>query len=535
MATTDYWAEAPINRQQMTLFSPTLDAMIGEDDPVRLLDEVLGGVDWSAWEAQYHGKLGQPAIHPRHVAAGILYGLCRGIRSSRKLEEACCYRLDFLWLLEGRRIDHSTFSKFRTKFHQPLKDLFKQLGRIAMTLGLIRLGEVAFDGTRVKANNGRYATGTAKTLEERLAALDERFEQMMGEMEAAEAASDTQQTLGGHEDSPARLPEPLAEIEKRREQIREALRQAKGTDEARGKKGRDTEKNPAQIPTTDADSRVMPNKEGGYAPNYTPIATTDGHRGFIADGDVLNEVNEGGAAAESVDRIDATFGQKPEKFLTDAGNNSGQIIEQMEARGVEFYAPVESSEPQQGNPARREDPRKPVPESEWPNLPRNGHGQLDKSCFVYQKAEDQYYCPQGHPMPFEETKSVQRGGVRVHLRLYRGGACEGCPLAASCLSPRSKHGRTITRDQYEEARQRTATRMAEAPARKLYRQRPRIAETTFGILKSVMGLRQFLLRGLAKVKTEWLWAVTAFNLAKLVRQIARLRAKFSQLAAGQAG
>ena len=535
MATTDYWAEAPMNRQQMTLFSPTLDAMIGEDDPVRLLDEVLGGVDWSAWEAEYHGKLGQPAIHPRHVAAGILYGLCRGIRSSRKLEEACCYRLDFLWLLEGRRIDHSTFSKFRTKFHQPLKDLFKQLGRIAMTLGLIRLGEVAFDGTRVKANNGRYATGTAKTLEERLAALDERFEQMMGEMEAAEAASDTQQTLGGHEDSPARLPEPLAEIEKRREQIREALRQAKGTDEARGKKGRDTEKNPAQIPTTDADSRVMPNKEGGYAPNYTPIATTDGHRGFIADGDVLNEVNEGGAAAESVDRIDATFGQKPEKFLTDAGNNSGQIIEQMEARGVEFYAPVESSEPQQGNPARREDPRKPVPESEWPNLPRNGHGQLDKSCFVYQKAEDQYYCPQGHPMPFEETKSVQRGGVRVHLRLYRGGACEGCPLAASCLSPRSKHGRTITRDQYEEARQRTATRMAEAPARKLYRQRPRIAETTFGILKSLMGLRQFLLRGLAKVKTEWLWAVTAFNLAKLVRQIARLRAKFSQLAAGQAG
>jgi len=524
-----------MNRQQMALFAPTLEAMIREDDPVRLFDEVLVGVDWSAWEAEYHGKLGQPPIHPRYVAGAILYGLCRGIRSSRKLEEACCYRLDFLWLLEGRQIDHSTFSKFRVKFQGPLKELFRQVGRIAMTLGLIRLGEVAFDGTRVKANNSRYATRTAKSLEAKLAALDELFEQMMGEMEAGDAASHLQQTGDGQADSPTRLPGPLAEMQKRREQIREALGQAKAADEARDKKGRDPEKNPAQVPTTDPDSRVMPNKEGGYAPNYTPTATTDGHRGFIVDADVLAEVNEGGGAAESVERIEATFGEKPEKFLTDAGNNSGQIIEAMESRGVEFYAPVESSQPQEGNPAKREDPSIPVPESEWPKLPRNGHAQLDKSCFVYRKAEDQYYCPQGHPMPLEEIKSVLRSGVRVKLRLYRSRACEGCPLAATCLSPKSKHGRTITRDQYEEARQRTAARMAEAPARKLYRQRPRIAETTFGILKSVLGLRQFLLRGLAKVKTEWLWAVTAFNLAKLVRQITRLRARFVLLAAGEEG
>jgi len=533
MATEDYWAEAPRDRQQMALFAPTLDAMIGEDDPVRLFDEVLAGIDWSAWEAEYHGRLGQPPIHPRHVAAGILYGLCRGIRSSRRLEEACCYRLDFLWLLEGRRIDHSTFSKFRAKFRKPLKELFKQVGRIAMTLGLIRLGEVAFDGTRVKASNSRHATRTAKTLEKKLAALDDLFEQMMAEMEASDASGDSQARGDGREGSPTRLPKPLAEIEKRREQIVEALRRAKAADEAREKKGRDPEKNPAQVPTTDAESRVMPNKEGGYAPNYTPTATTDGHRGFIVDCDVLGEVNEGAAAAESVDRIEATFGQKPEKFLTDAGNNSGQIIEEMERRGVEFYAPVESSEPQEGNPARREDPRRPVPESEWAKLPRNGHKQLDKSCFVYQEAEDRYYCPLGHPMRFEETKTVDRGGVRVRLRIYRSEACEGCPLAAACLSPKSKHGRTITRDQYEEARQRTAARMAEASGRELYQQRPRIAETTFGTLQSVMGLRQFLLRGLAKVKTEWLWAATAFNLGKLVRQIARLRAEFAQLAAVQ--
>ena len=119
--------------------------------------------------------------------------------------------------------------------------------------------------------------------------------------------------------------------------------------------------------------------------------------------------------------------------------------------------------------------------------------------------------------------------------MYRSPSCAGCPLAEVCLSPKSKHGRTITRDEFEEVRERTAARMGGESARELYNQRPHMAETPFGIIKSVMGLRQFLLRGLKKVKTEWRWATTAFNLHKLVREIGRLRAEFSKLAAAEEG
>ena len=77
--------------------------------------------------------------------------------------------------------------------------------------------------------------------------------------------------------------------------------------------------------------------------------------------------------------------------------------------------------------------------------------------------------------------------------------------------------------------------MATEPARELYNERPRMAETTFGILKQVMGLRQFLLRGLEKVRTEWRWAATAFNLMKLVRELGRLRAEWSVWAGVAAG
>jgi transposase len=524
MATADYWADARIDRYQTRVFWPSLDWMISDDDPVRFVDEVLAGLDWSEWEAHYRRKRGQPPIHPRHVAAAILYGMYRGIRSSRKLEEACFYRFDFIWLVEGRRIDHTTFSKFRTKFRDPLKGLFRQIGRTAMTLGVIRLGVVGFDGTRVKANNSRYKTRTAKTLEGKLQALDELFEQMMAEM----AATDAQQSEEG---SSTRLPEPLADLERRREQIREALEKAKAADEARRKQGVNPDKNPAQVPITDSDSQVMPHKEGGYGPNYTPTATTDGYRGFIVDADVLASVNEGEAAVASVDRIEDNFGQKPGKFLTDAGNNSGQIMQGMEERGVEFYAPVESSQPQDNSPARRDDPRQPVPESEWGNLKRNSQGQLDKTCFVYVSEEDLYYCPLGHPMPLAKSKSERRGGTRVKLRVHRCQACAGCSLAPACLSSRNKRGRTITRDEYEEVRERTAARMKSPSARETYNQRPRIAETTFGIIKLVMGFRQFLLRGLEKVRTEWLWAVTAFNLVKLAREIAKLRADSSITAA----
>jgi len=527
--TTDYWATPPMRRDQSTLFAPTLDDMIDPDDPVRLFDEVLAGRDWSDWEAEYDLSRGQPPIHPRHVAACLLYGMARGIRSSRKLEESCCYRVDFLWLLEGRRIDHTTLCKFRTKFAAQLKGLFRQVCQVAMTLGLVRLGEVAFDGTRVKANNSRYKTRTAATLEEKLQALDALFDEMLADAARVDASG-----AEGASDSATRLPPELAELSERRQRVRDALEKARAADATRRKQGVDPTKNPAQVPTTDPDSRVMPNKEGGYAPNYTPTAITDGHRGFIVDVDVTSDVNEGGVLVEAVERIGANLGALPEKLLTDAGNNSGHLLAGLEQLGVEVYAPVESNQPQADNPARRDDTTQAVPQSEWVRLPRNAQGKLAKSCFVYDAERDEYRCPQGHMMPFTKTKQEERGGEKVTLRVYQCASCSGCPLASACLSEQARHGRTITRDPYEAARERVAARMATEPARELYDERPRIAETTFGILKQVMGLRQFLLRGLERVRTEWTWAATAFNLMKLVRELGRLRAEWSGLSGAAA-
>lgn len=513
-----YWAQPRINRTQAFLFSPTLDESLSADHPVRLYWEILCGLDWSDWEAQYNGRRGQPPIHPRIMAGAILYGLNKGIRSSRKLEDACLNRVDFMWLLEGRQLDHSTFADFRTRFAQELKDMFVQLGRAAMALGFVKLVEVATDGTRLAADSSRQRTATAKTLEEKLAELGQQIEAALAEVERQDAQEDA---LWGTDVSPNRLPEQLRDLEKRQAELERALEAAREVDAARKREG---SKNPAKVPITDPDSRVLPSKRGGYEPNYTPMATTDGETGLIVDAEVINDNGEAAVQTAAVSRIEENFGKRPETALGDGAYGASQNVDTLEQLGVELLTPMDSREPGEGNPARRDDPTQPVPEAEWEKLPLRAQTKhLDYTAFVYDPEADCYWCPQGYRLVFRNTKHAQRATGKVSYRVYQCADCGGCPLASLCKEEQTKL-RTVQRNQNEEALERVAMRMATDEAKKRYRRRAWIAETPFAIIKSALGIHRFLLRGLAKVNLEWDWICTAFNLGKFVRLLAALRA-----------
>ena len=185
-----YFAQPTLGRDQFVLIPTTLEDTIPDDHEVRLLDDILQTQDWSSWEAEYSLRRGQPPIPPRVVASVILYGLLRRVRSSRVLEYMTGHNVDFIWLTEGRTIDHTTLCKFRTRFKKPLKELFVGLNRMAMAMGLIRLGEVTFDGTRVKANNGRHEIWTAAAVEKRLAELAAECDQLMAKAEQTDAVED---------------------------------------------------------------------------------------------------------------------------------------------------------------------------------------------------------------------------------------------------------------------------------------------------------------------------------------------------------
>jgi transposase len=500
-----------------------LDETIPEDHEVRLLDEMLRKLDWSEWEEHFPGGRGQPPIHPRVLAGVWLYGMLRRIRTSRPLEYACAHNVDFMWLAEGRVPDHSTLADFFSKFRKEVKSLFTQVSRVAMTMGLVRLGEVAFDGTRVRACNGRHKTLTTPTLLERLQAVENRIEQIMSEVQAAEAAAGE---LRG--ESVTKLPSELADLKTRQEKLSQALEIAKSLDAARRADGIDVVKSPAQVPMTDLDSRVMPNKEGGYAPNYTPTCLTDGHSGFILEASVLNIINEHPETLPAVDRATDQCGEPPEKFMGDGGMATGPIMAGLEERGITGYLPVKSNEPAVDNPARRDDLTVPVSEDQWAQLPRNSQGQLDKSCFIYVKERNEYVCPNSRSLPYESRET--RNGVVLYR--YQSSSCEGCPLVALCLShPKDATAeqrtvannriRSIRRDEHEEPRQRMVKHMASDDAKKQFNRRSFIAETPFAYLKAILGLRQFRHCDIEKVDQEWRWSCLSLNVKKLVRAIKR--------------
>ncbi len=153
-----YWQDAPMPRNQLLLFASTLEERIPLDHPVRLLDEILDELDWTKWEAVYVGKLGQPPIHPSILCKVLLFALSRRIRSSRQIEYAVEHSIDFIWLTSGRKLDHSTLSEFRRKNEKELKDIYRQMIQLAISMKVAKLSELCIDGTKVRADASRSKT-----------------------------------------------------------------------------------------------------------------------------------------------------------------------------------------------------------------------------------------------------------------------------------------------------------------------------------------------------------------------------------------
>jgi transposase len=503
-----HWATAPLDRHQVVLFSPTLDDGIPPDHPVRLFDEVLRGLDWSSWQSMYIQVVGQPPIHPRVMAGGILYGLSLGVRSSRKLQDACGNRIDFMWLMEGRQPDHATICKFRTQFGPQLKSLFRDIGRVGIEMGLVSLNQVMLDGTDIRANNSRHNVKRKASIQEKLAMLDQQIEVAMAQAQQQDQADDE---LYG-QTSPTKLPRELKNLKNRQEKLKQALAKIQEIERERLDRNAHSAHGPA-APLADPDSRVLPNKNGGFAPNYTAVLAVDGQSGMIVDTQVLGSNNETGTVLPAVKNIEENFQTKPAQLVADSGFNNGINLAGLESRGVEPLMPAKCEFKE--NPALRDDPQEPVAEESRDALPVDPRNKvLDKTAFLYDATENGYVCPMGKTLDYVGNKPYQHGRHKGTYRVYESASCAGCPLASRCLPGKAKR-RKVCRDEYEELREAMANRLVSEEGNKQYRRRAHASETPFARLKSHMNLRQFLLRGLKKVEMELRWAAIAYNMMKL--------------------
>lgn len=508
------WAKAPEPRDQLVLFAEKLDDAIRKDDPVRTLDLILRGIDWSVWEAKYKLTKGMPPIHPRVLSGLILYGLLMRIRTSRSLEKALEVRLDFRWLVEGRSIDHSTISKFRKSHTDALGDLFVQIGLIAQQMGHLQLITLGYDGTRIRANNRNSATRTPEELREAKKQLALEFEEHRKAIEQAQAEED--------EAFAAELDEKTQDLECKSAKVDAALAELDRI-EAEDKQV------PARIPTTDPHCRISQNKDGGFGANHNPTVTVDIDSGLIVDANVIPGIDEQSHMIDSVNRARDKFGdtnsddeseeKQPVTVLADGLMATASNIVGCEEEHIEFISPAGSS-----NVAHRDDLSQPVPEDKIAELPRRGKKpksgddkrKFDKSAFIYDAEQDVFWCPQGKQLEHCGKSKDRHGNLRI---LYGANPddCAACSLQPDCFKQsRSLRRRRIECGVHEKAKQAHAAKMRKPESKEKYARRAAATERPFAVIKQFFGVRAFLTRGLDCVRNEWNWLAIAHNIHKIM-------------------
>lgn len=509
-----------LDRHQQFFLRETLEDSIGSDHPVRVFDFVLDQHDWKDWYARYGGG-GRPAYRPDVMCKLLVYAYSIGIRSSRAIEHACLNSRDFLWLMQGLSPDHDTIAAFRREHGKEFKRVFRTSVAACVEAGMVSLKHMAVDGTRVKASNSRQQTRTAEQIEALLKQLDERIEKVVAEAETLDRKEDT---LFGRQDSPHKLPKKLQHLKDRQAILRQAFEKVRARAEQARRHG-DSEKDIAakRVPVTDADSDVMKDKQGAFGPNYNPYVGVESSHQVIVSESVTSDHSDDGHLVSALEEAEQTTGQAIEQVLADSNYATPSNLTYCEEAGIDpCMAPYQSSL-ERSNPTP----------SPWPTdvsgqvaaadgsmvdvtgLPRDPQGRFEKSTFRYDAEQDVYLCPRGQILgPVGTQRRELKSGV-VHYTVYQCRACVDCPLVSVCT--RNKAGRSVKRGQHEKIHTRHLERMKDSQRRTDYRLRRQTVEPAIGILKHVLRLQQFLLRGLAGVRAEWSLACTAFNIRKLAK------------------
>jgi transposase len=410
---------------------------------VTLVTEEL---DLSAIMASYKGEKGQPPYHPAMMVSLLLYAYAVGIYSSRKIAKGCVERVDFMAIVALQGPDFHTVSEFRRRHLAALSALFVQVLKLCAGAGLVQLGHVALDGTKIKANASKHKAMSYAYMKDREAELQAEVDSWLKKAEAADAAEDKAHGADRRGDE---MPEWVANKEARLAKLRQAKAeleaeakaqavaekaardQAAGNDEddkpQRGRKPALPSATPnpkVQRNFTDPESRILKTKDG-YIQGYNAQAAVDAKAQIIVAHTLTNNGSDQGQLAPLLDGIRANLGRNPDEASADAGYCSTANLRTLSRRRIKGYIATG----------------------------RQKHG----------------------------TKSAiaKRPG---------------------------KPGSLLAR---------MSVRLRRAGHRSRYRLRKQVVEPVFGQIKEARGFRQFLLRGMTKVKAEWAIICTVHNIRKL--------------------
>jgi len=209
----------PYQPDQLFLLPPDLQDWVAEDHLVRFISDVVDTLDLSEILKRYREPAGQPPHHPAMLVKVLLYAYCTGMPSSRRIERATWEDVPMRLLAAGSHPDHSTIAEFRKRHLPALARLFVQVLAICKTAGLVKLGHVALDGTKIKAHASKHKAMGYERMTETEKRLCGEVEALLAEAKCVDAAEDARYGKGKRGDE---IPKDLARAEKRLAKIREA-------------------------------------------------------------------------------------------------------------------------------------------------------------------------------------------------------------------------------------------------------------------------------------------------------------------------
>ena len=336
----------PYDPDQQLLLPAALQEWLPDDHLAYFISDVVDQLDLSSITARYEGeRRGGPPYHPRMMVKVLLYGYCVGVASSRRIVQRLHEDIAFRVLAANNTPDFRTISDFRKDHLGALSGLFLQVLAFCQRAGLVKLGHVALDGTKVRANASRHKAMSYKRMKEKEEQLAAEVAELL---RRAQEVDDEEDRRYGKDKRGDELPEELAFREGRLEKIREAMAaleaEAQTAAEAEGKEHPGVPEDKAQRNFTDAESRIMPAPGGrDFLQAYNCQAVVDhAHQVIVAARATNQSSDKQQAAAMMRETIDNT-GAVPKEVSADAGYYSAKAVDDLQALGVDpFVAPEQT-------------------------------------------------------------------------------------------------------------------------------------------------------------------------------------------------
>lgn len=493
---------------------------IAENDPVRVVDAIVEGLDLKDFKKLYREK-GRCPYHPKMMLKIILYAYMNNIYSCRKIEKAVQRDIHYIWLAAQERPDFVTINRFRNRVKSEINNIFTQTVLVLADCGFITLDVEYIDGTKIESKANKYTFVWRKTVEKNRAKLQEKIRVLLDQIDDV-IAQDKSAGTDKVDFTPETLTSLITELQAslsseptptdkgHKKQQREKKKQIKELEKHRDKLG-EYDSRLAQIgernsmSKTDSDATFMRMKEdamnnGQTKPGYNLQISAENQ--FITDFALFPNPTDTLTLIPFFNSFLDRYGHLPSVAVADSGYGSEENYRFMDEAGMEAYVKYNRFHLEQ-RPRYKPDP-------------------FHHDNFHYNADEDYYVCPMGqHMTRIGTSHSKTASGYRSENARYRAQNCNGCPLRCLCYKAKGNR-RTIEVNHRLNEYKRKARELLTSEEGFKHRGRRCIEpEAVFGQMKFNMAYRRFRHFGKDKVTMDFAFFAIAFNLKKMCSKTAK--------------